>query len=252
MRTGLDDRLVCVTGAGRGLGLTLARALAAEGAHVVVAEIDAERAEAAASQIDADGGKATAVATDVADEASVASLAERIATVGPLWGLVNSAGLADAVGGPRFEELTVEEWDRLMAVNARGPWLVSKWLLPALHDGGDGGRIVHLASDAALHGSPRLSHYIASKGAVLALTRAMARELGDEGITVNALAPGLTESPSTERVPTERHQLYARNRAISRPQQPDDLAGAALFLLSDSAAYVTGQCLVVDGGFVMP
>src|SRR5690606_36869350 len=119
---------------------------------------------------------------------SVAGLAERLGELGPLWGLVNNAGLADAVGGKRFEELTVEEWDRLMAVNARGPWLVSKHLLPALRANG-AGRILHVASDAAFYGSPRLAHYIASKGAVLALTRAMARELGDEGITVNAVAP---------------------------------------------------------------
>lgn len=248
----LKGRLVCVTGAGRGLGLALARAVAAEGAHVVVAEIDGEAGAAAADDLVAASGTATAITTDIAEEASVAALADRIADLGPLWGLVNNAGLADAVGGKRFEELTTAEWDRIMAVNARGPWLVSKLLLPALRAGDEGGRILHLASDAALYGSPRLSHYIASKGAVLALTRAMARELGDEGITVNAVAPGLTEGPSAERVPAERHQLYATNRAISRPQQPEDLVGAVLFLLSDDAAYITGQCLVVDGGFVMP
>jgi NAD(P)-dependent dehydrogenase (short-subunit alcohol dehydrogenase family) len=249
---GLDGRLVCVTGAGRGLGLALARALAADGAHVVVAEVDPDRAAAAAATIAGeDGGRATAVVTNVADEGSVARLAARVVDLGPLWALVNNAGLADAVGGKRFEELSVAEWDRLMAVNARGPWLVSRHLLPALR-AGTGGRILHLASDAALYGSPRLAHYVASKGAVLALTRAMARELGDEGITVNAVAPGLTEGPSAERIPAERHQLYARNRALTRPQRPDDLVGAVRFLLSDAAAYVTGQCLVVDGGFVMP
>jgi NAD(P)-dependent dehydrogenase (short-subunit alcohol dehydrogenase family) len=164
---------------------------------------------------------------------------------------VNNAGLADGVGGKRFEELTVDEWDRIMAVNARGPWLVSKHLVPLLRKGG-GGRIVHLASDAALYGSPRLAHYIASKGAVISLTRAMARELGDEAITVNALAPGLTVGESSTQIPQERHDLYARNRAITRPQEPDDIVEAALFLLSAGARYVTGQCLVVDGGFVMP
>jgi NAD(P)-dependent dehydrogenase (short-subunit alcohol dehydrogenase family) len=114
------------------------------------------------------------------------------------------------------------------------------------------GRILHLASDAALYGSPRLSHYIASKGSLLALTRAMARELGPAGITVNAVAPGLTEGPSAVDIPAERHQLYADGRALPRPQQPDDLVGAVRFLLSDDAAYITGQTLVVDGGFVMP
>lgn len=248
----LEGRLVCVTGAGRGLGRALAGAAAAEGAHVVVAEIDGEAGAATAAALVADGGTATAVTTDIADEASVTTLADHIAQIGPLWGLVNNAGLADAVGGKRYEELTVAEWDRIMAVNARGPWLVSKLLLPALRASNDGGRILHVASDAALYGSPRLSHYVASKGALLALTRAMARELGDEGITVNAVAPGLTEGPSAAYIPPERHQLYAANRAISRPQQPEDVLGAALLLLSDDAAYITGQCLVVDGGFVMP
>lgn len=250
MTTDLEGRLVCVTGAGRGLGLAVARAVAEAGAHVVVAELEPDRCDEAVRVIERSGGRATAVVTDVADPGSVEHLAEAIDTIGPLWGLVNNAGLADAVGGKVFEDLTVEEWDRIMAVNARGPWLVSKLLLPHLRAGGEG-RIVQMASDAALYGSPRLAHYVASKGALLALTRSMARELGDEKITVNALAPGLTEGPSAERIPAERHDLYARNRAISRPQRPEDLTGAAVFLLSDAASYVTGQCLAVDGGFVM-
>ena len=163
---------------------------------------------------------------------------------------MNNAGLADGVGGKAFYELTVEEWDRVMAVNARGPWLTARALVPQMIAAG-GGRIVNVASDAALYGSPRLAHYIASKGALIALTRGMAREVGDDGITVNALAPGLTVGESSTRVPEERHALYAQNRAISRPQQADDLLGAALFLLSDESAFVTGHTLVVDGGFVM-
>ncbi|MCY3892929.1 MAG: SDR family oxidoreductase [Acidimicrobiaceae bacterium] len=128
---------------------------------------------------------------------------------------------------------------------------MSRALAPQMIGTGEG-RIVNIASDAALYGSPRLAHYVASKGALIALTRAMARELGDHGITVNAVAPGLTEGPSAERIPAERHALYAANRAITRPQQPDDVVGAVNFLLSDRAAYITGQTIVVDGGFVMP
>lgn len=247
----LHGRRVVVTGAGRGLGEAMAHAIADAGGHVIVAELSAERGERVVSDMRVGGGSAEFVPTDVADESSVTALASRLTGASPIWGLVNNAGLADAVGGKTFWEVTPAEWDRIQATNARGPWLVSRALAPQMLAAGHG-RIVNIASDAALYGSPRLAHYIASKGALIALTRAMARELGDHGITVNAVAPGLTEGPSAEGIPAERHALYAENRAISRPQQPDDVTGTVVFLLSDSAAYITGQTIVVDGGFVMP
>lgn len=243
-----EDRTVVVTGAGRGLGEAIAHELARHGADVVIAELDQERGASVEADIRSAGGTARFEPTDVGDPDSVAALAER---VGPVWGLVNNAGLADAVGGKYFWELEVDEWDHLHRINARSPWLVSKAFTPAMRAAG-AGRIVHMASDAALYGSPRLAHYIAAKGSVIALTRAMARELGDDGITVNAVAPGLTEGPSAINIPAERHQLYADGRAITRAQQPDDVTGAVLFLLGDEASYITGQTLVVDGGFVMP
>ena len=247
----LHGRRVVVTGAGRGLGEAIAHAIADAGGHVIVAELSAERGERVVSEVRAGGGSAEFVPTDVADESSVTALASHLTGASPIWGLVNNAGLADAVGGKTFWEITPAEWDRIQATNARGPWLVSRALAPQMLAAGHG-RIVNIASDAALYGSPRLAHYIASKGALIALTRAMARELGDYGITVNAVAPGLTEGPSAEEIPAARHALYAENRAISRPQQPDDVTGAVVFLLSDAAAYITGQTIVVDGGFVMP
>lgn len=247
----LEDRLVVVTGAGRGLGAAMAEHLCSEGAEVVVADRNEEWGTEVVAGLRVDGHRAHFAQVDVADPSSVDRLVAAVADLGSIWGLVNNAGLADAVGGKYFWELSVEEWDTLQAVNARGPWLVSKAFAPGLIDAGTG-RIVHIASDAALYGSPRLSHYIAAKGSVLALTRAMARELGDAGITVNAVAPGLTEGPSAVDIPAERHQLYADGRAITRPQQPQDVVGAVAFLLSDGAAYITGQNLVVDGGFVMP
>jgi len=246
----LDGKTAIVTGAGRGLGRAITRAAAEEGASVVVAERNAEWGEACVAEMRDLGLDARFLHTEVVDADSVQALADDVAAQGTLWGLVNNAGLADAVGGKPFHELSIEEWDAIMAVNARGPWLVARAFAPQMIAAGQG-RIVNVASDSAIHGSPRLAHYIASKGAVIALTRGMARELGDDGITVNAIAPGLTVGPSSERIPQERHDLYARNRAITRPQQFEDVLGAVLFLLSDDAAFVTGHTLVVDGGFVM-
>ncbi|MFF8563670.1 3-oxoacyl-ACP reductase family protein [Streptomyces albidoflavus] len=242
--------VVVVTGAGRGLGLATARRAGADGHRVVLAELDPARGEEAVESLRRDGLDAHFVPCDVADPDSVTAMAEATAALGPVHGLVNNAGLADAVGGKYFHEIDVATWDRIMTVNARGPWLVARALLPHLLADG-GGRIVNVASDAALYGSPRLAHYIASKGALIALTRAMARETGDRGVTVNAVAPGLTESESAERIPAERHELYRLNRAIPRPQRPDDLTGLIAFLIGEESRYITGQTFAVNGGFTM-
>ncbi|MFZ2143390.1 MAG: SDR family oxidoreductase, partial [Xanthobacteraceae bacterium] len=166
-----------------------------------------------------------------------------------LDGLVNNGAITTS-GGKTLEELDLETWDRVMAVNVRGTWLATRAALPYLRISRNG-RVVNIASDTALWGAPRLLAYVASKGAVIAMTRSMARELGMDGVTVNAIAPGLTVVEATEYVPVERHQLYAGGRAITRAQVPGDVCGAVIYLLSDAAAFVTGQLLAVNGGFVM-
>ncbi|MFE4078677.1 SDR family oxidoreductase [Paenarthrobacter sp. YIM B13468] len=243
-------RLIVVTGSGRGLGFNIAERLAAAGDRVVIAEKDADLAEKAVTTLQARGFDATAIITDIADRGSVANLATAVGEMGGADGLVNNAALADGVGGDTFWDLDEDFFHRVMTVNAFGTWLVSKYLYPQLAQKGSGA-IVNVASDAALYGSPRLVHYVGSKGAVLAMTRTMARDAGAAGVRVNAVSPGLTRVEATESVPSSRYQLYEQNRVLERDQVPEDVSGVVQFLLSDASAFITGQNVVVDGGFVM-
>jgi NAD(P)-dependent dehydrogenase (short-subunit alcohol dehydrogenase family) len=241
----LRDRRILITGGARGLGRTFAAAAAAAGARVAIADILEDAGRAAAKELGA-----AFLPLDLASAASIEScITGAAAALGGLDGLVNNGAITSS-GGKTLEELDVETWDRVMAVNVRGTWLATRAALPHLRASGKG-RVVNVASDTALWGAPRLMAYVASKGAVIAMTRSMARELGADAITVNAVAPGLTLVEATEYVPAERHRMYLEGRAINRAQVPEDVCGAVTYLLSDAAGFVTGQLLAVNGGFVM-
>lgn len=246
----LQDRRVLITGGARGLGLEFARAAASHGAQVVVADILADEAQQAAARLRADGLKVHAQALDLADPASIeACAAAAVQQLGGLDGLVNNGAITNS-GGRSHAELEPEVWDRVMSVNVRGTWLMTRACAPALAASGRGA-VINLASDTPLWGAPNLLAYVASKGAVIAMTRSLARELGADNITVNAIAPGLTLVEATQYVPEHRHRLYREQRALQRDQVPEDVSGAAVFALSDLSRFITGQLLPVNGGFVM-
>jgi NAD(P)-dependent dehydrogenase (short-subunit alcohol dehydrogenase family) len=217
---------------------------------VIVAEIDAAAGAATAAAIAAAGGRATFVRTDIADAASLAELARAASAAGRVDALVNNAAIANSVGGKTYDAIDEGDWERIFRVNVTGTWLACKHVGPLIAGGG-GGAIVNLASDTALWGATRLLHYVASKGAIIAMTRSLARELGPQRVRVNTVAPGLIANDATAGVPETRWNDYRTRRALDDDQTPDDVAGAVAFLVSDDARYVTGHTLVVDGGMVM-
>ncbi len=241
-----DGRVVIVTGAAQGIGRVYAARFAAEGAKVVVADVDQAGALGAAAEIPG----AVGLAVDVADAASVRAMAAAARDrFGRIDVLVNNAGLFTAILPRRpLEEIDPESWDRVMAVNVRGVFLCVQAVAPTMKAQG-GGRIVNIASATALTGVPGFVHYVASKGAVIAMTRALARELGPSGIAVNAVAPGLTLTEGVRHLyPPEDIQAALAPRSIKRPQVPEDLVGTVLYLASEESQLVTGQLIVVDGG----
>lgn len=244
-----DPRLVVITGAARGLGRAIAERFA--GDRLVIGDVLVEELEETAAALRSGGAEVHPLRLDIADRDSVRALAELVAQLGGADVLVNNAAKADGVGGDAFWDLDEDRFEELISINVTGTWMVSKYLVgPMLARGS--GAIVNIASDAAFYGSPRLVHYVGSKGAVLAMTRTMARDAGPHGVRVNAVAPGLTRVEATEGVPADRYALYEDNRALAREPVPGDVADVVHFIASAAAGYMTGQSLVVDGGFVMP
>jgi 3-oxoacyl-[acyl-carrier protein] reductase len=250
----LQGKVAIVTGGGKGIGLRYVRGFAAEGACVVVAEIDADAAERAASEVRASGAPAIEIATDISDEASVKSMVARtISVFGKIDVLINNAALFAAAWDQRgpSANLTVEQWDRMFAVNVRGTWLCCKHVVPHMREQG-GGSIINISSGTAWKGAAGFLHYVTSKAAVAGMTRALAREYGaSDGVRVNCIAPGSTESETLPPAGEAEHQRVFSQRIIQRAEIPEDLVGTAIFLASDDSAFITGQTIHVDGGSVL-
>ena len=245
----LTGRTVIVTGAATGIGQAFAIGAAAQGADVVVADMNS--AEETVAAIESAGGRAIAVRVDVADDASTRAMAEAaLKRFGRIDGLVNNAAYFREIKLTPFEELDSAQWERIFAVNVKGVWQCCKAVMPAMHERKEGS-IVNIASVVAVAGQPGYLHYVATKGAVLAMTKGLAKECGPHGVRVNVIAPGFVITDATKNRPTEWQQSFLKARAIAREQRPADLVGTAIYLLSDLADFVSGQTIVVDGGHIM-
>jgi 3-oxoacyl-[acyl-carrier protein] reductase len=251
-RFDLAGRTVIITGGGKGIGKVYAQEFARAGARVVAADIDGPAADAVAHAIAADGGEAIAVTTDVSDAESTQAMARAARErFGAIDVLVNNASLMSTLPRRSWLEIPLDEWDRVMAVNLRGLFLCCRAVFPAMREQRRG-KIVNISSSRVWDGTPNRLHYTTSKAGVIGFTRALARELGEFGITVNAVTPGLTLS-DTQVASSSNNYLgaAAANRALGRAQYPDDLVGAVMFLSCAASDFITGQTVNVDGGKAM-
>jgi NAD(P)-dependent dehydrogenase (short-subunit alcohol dehydrogenase family) len=250
----LAGRVAVVTGGANGIGAAFSKHLAAEGAAVVIGDL--EEATATVGVIEQAGGRAVSQQTDVSDQAQVDALMQRaVDDYGQLDILLNNAGIFTTIKYCSLLDIDPGEWDKVMEVNVKGVWMCVKAALPHLRQSAAGGRpakIISVASTTPLSGAPFMLHYITSKGAVIALTRGLAKELGDDNICCNALSLGLVESERMLASGTfeERRSIMSGMRSLKRAQTPEDCTGAAVYLASADSDFVTGQSLVIDGGMI--
>jgi NAD(P)-dependent dehydrogenase (short-subunit alcohol dehydrogenase family) len=244
-----DGKTALVTGGAAGIGLAIAKGFFDQGACVII--VDIRGAEDAATAMDASGRRVIGITADVTADAQVDdAIARAMEAFGSVDILVNNAGIATSISPRRFEEIGTAEWMRVYDVNVMGIFRFCRAVLGPMKKAG-GGKIVNIGSAAAFKGVPLLLHYVSSKGAVLAMTRSLAKELGEHGILVNCVAPGFTISPSVmdnEGQMSTSRSISLQGRAIARDMFPDDLVGAVMFLASEESSFMTGQTLVVDGG----
>jgi len=246
---GLKDRVVIITGAGQGLGRVFAKSFALAGARVVIAELNEKKAAAVSGEIMAAGGQALAVTTDVSEPASVGEMIEVVEDqYGRIDVLINNAGIFSTLEMRPFDQIPLEEWENVLRVNLTGPFLCARAVLPAMRRT-KWGRIINVASGAVRLGRPNYLHYIATKAALAGMSLSMAREVGSDGITVNAILPGatFTEIERKTVTPEQKERIIAM-QCVPRAEAPEDLVGAVLFLASDASSFVTGQNINLDGG----
>jgi len=245
MSDSLAGKVAIVTGASQGIGNAIAKGLAAEGARIVVADLS--RAVEAAREFE-DG---VGLTVDVADEGQVELMArETMERYGSIDILVNNAGLYASLKMRPFTEIPVDEWRQVMDVNVLSMFLTTRAVVPHMREHG-GGRVVNISSGTPFRGVPFLLHYVTSKGAIVALTRALAKELGRDDILVNCVAPGFTMSDGVREHPEVVEALRdvsVSARTLQRDQEPEDVVGAVAYLCGPGAAFVTGQTIVIDGG----
>ncbi len=251
----LKGRVAIVTGGGRGIGRAYCLRFAEEGARVIVADLDLENAKKVAEEIKDVDGEAIAQKVDVSSESGTEELAKvAIDTFGGIDILVNNAAYMAECSYQPLSAFTVEEWDRCFVVNVRGTWLCSKAVIPYMQEKKKG-KIINIASGTTLVGMPMLLPYVASKGAVVAMTRSMARELGEFSINVNTLSPGyIPETPGMQSIegnPMGMDEMISSMQHIPRQQRPEDLVGTLIYLASDDSDFLTGQLVEVDGGLNM-
>ena len=250
----LEGRVAIVTGGAKGIGRHYSFALAAEGARVMIADIADGAAVAAEIAVQHGANSVASEICDVSDESAVKRLVDAtLARFGQIDVLVNNAALYAPLHETKFTAIDVDLWDKVMAVNLRGPFLMAKHVAPEMAKRRYG-KIINIGSGTAVRGIPWLMHYVTSKGGIMAMTRAMSRELGDDGIRVNTLMPGFTLSDSIVsenpgHVQTARDRAIA-SRALKRDEQPEDLTGTLIFLASADSDFITGQTIAVDGGNV--
>ncbi len=244
----LKEKVIIVTGAAQGLGKAFSLALAREGAKIVV--VDIADCEATIKEIEASGGKVRALRTDVSSPEETQKMAEEtVRTFARIDVLVNCAAIVAGLQRKPFFEIDPAEWDKVMAVNVKGPWLCTKAVFPYMKSQGKG-KIINFSSETFFTGSHGFVHYVTSKGGVVGMTRSLAVELGPHNITINAIAPGFTDSEAA-RALGDVTKYDVSHTPMGRLEQPHDLFGALVFLASDDSDFVTGQIILVDGGRVM-